>query len=91
VSAQLPLRMPLFFLVSGLFATGAVCSPDRTTAVRRTVRLLGLYVLWVTIQTFALAVAPDLDTARAHNVTEFLAELPISPTNSGVSSHWPIT
>ncbi|SDD92730.1 acyltransferase family protein [Glycomyces harbinensis] len=82
-SAQLlPLRMPLFFLVSGLFAASAVFAADRAKAGRRVGLLLSLYVLWLTIQTFALALAaPDFDTARAHNVVEYLAELTISPTN----------
>ncbi|MDA1358372.1 acyltransferase family protein [Glycomyces luteolus] len=82
-SAQLlPLRMPLFFLISGVFAAGAVFSADWSRTRRRMALLFSLYALWLTIQTFALwAIAPDFDTARAHNVLEYLAELTISPTN----------
>ncbi|APU15869.1 MULTISPECIES: acyltransferase family protein [Actinoalloteichus] len=81
LSALSPLRMPLFFLVSGLFAARAVCSPHAATAVRRTTGLISLYVLWLTIQTFALAAAPDFDTARATGLGEYLAQLTVSPTN----------
>jgi uncharacterized membrane protein YcfT len=83
VSAQqLPLRMPLFFLVSGMFAASAAFAADWGKARRRVGLLFSLYVLWLTIQTFVLwLTAPDFDTARAHNVLDYLLELTISPTN----------
>jgi len=83
VSAQLlPLRMPLFFLVSGMFAAGAVLASERTRLADRALRLGLLYALWVVIQTFALAVAgPDLDTARATDPIGLLLNLTVSPTN----------
>jgi uncharacterized membrane protein YcfT len=78
----LPLRMPLFFLISGLFAAGATFAPTWSKAGRRIGMLFSLYVLWLTVQTFALwLIAPEFDTARAHNVLDYLAELTISPTN----------
>ncbi len=83
VSAQLlPLRMPLFFLVSGMFAAGVVLAPGRTRLADRALRLGLLYALWVVIQTFALAVAgPDFDTARATDLGGLLLNLTVSPTN----------
>lgn len=88
VGAQLlPLRMPLFFLVSGLFAARVVLRSDPGDGARRgwssrSLGLLLLYALWLAIQTAALAVlAPDVDTARAHDIGEFLAQLTVSPTN----------
>ncbi|MDQ0614359.1 putative membrane protein YcfT [Microbacterium sp. W4I4] len=83
VSAQLlPLRMPLFFLVSGMFAAGVVLAPERTRLGERALRLGLLYVLWVVIQTFALAVAgPEFDTARATDLGGLLLNLTVSPTN----------
>jgi uncharacterized membrane protein YcfT len=83
VSAQfLPLRMPLFFLVSGLFAVRAVSAPDSSALWRRVTRLLLLYGLWLVIQTAALALlAPDFETARARSLLEFLANLTVNPTN----------
>ncbi|MEV4736568.1 MULTISPECIES: acyltransferase family protein [unclassified Microbacterium] len=82
LNAQLlPLRMPLFFLISGMFAGRAVLAPDGASWRRRAGRLLSVYVLWVLIQTAVLALAPDFDTARATDGWELLAQLTISPTN----------
>ena len=83
VSAQLlPLRMPLFFLVSGVFAAGVVFAPERARLGERALRLGLLYALWVVIQTFALAVAgPEFDTARATDLGGLLLNLTVSPTN----------
>lgn len=82
LNAQLlPLRIPLFFLVSGVFAARAVLDGAGGTWRRRAARLALLYVVWVLIQTFVLALAPDFDTARATNGWELLAQLTISPTN----------
>lgn len=82
LNAQLlPLRMPLFFLISGMFAGRAVNAPAATSWRRRAGRLAGVYVIWVVIQTFVLALTPDFDTARAENGWQLLAQLTISPTN----------
>ncbi|MGJ0390341.1 acyltransferase family protein [Microbacterium sp. CGR1] len=82
LNAQLlPLRMPLFFLISGMFAASAVNAPAGESWRRRAGRLAGVYVIWVIIQTFVLALTPDFDTARAENVWQLLAQLTISPTN----------
>jgi len=82
LNAQLlPLRMPLFFLLSGMFAARAVNAPAGVSWRRRAGRLAAVYVVWVVIQTFVLAVTPDFDTARAENGWQLLAQLTISPTN----------
>jgi len=82
VNAQLlPLRMPLFFLISGMFAGRAVLAADGSSWRRRAGRLLGVYVIWVLIQTAVLALTPDFDTARATTGWELLAQLTVSPTN----------
>lgn len=82
VNAQLlPLRMPLFFVISGMFAGRAVTALDGTDWRRRAARLAAVYAVWVVIQTFVLALTPDFDTARAQNPVELLAQLTISPTN----------
>jgi len=82
VNAQLlPLRIPLFFLVSGMFAARAVLAADGGSWRRRAARLALLYAAWVLIQTFVLALTPDFDTARATDGWELLAQLTISPTN----------
>lgn len=82
LNAQLlPLRMPLFFLISGMFAATAVNAPTGSSWRRRAGRLAAVYVIWVVIQTFVLALTPDFDTARAENGWQLLAQLTISPTN----------
>lgn len=82
LNAQLlPLRMPLFFLISGMFAGRVVNAPTGTPWRRRAGRLAAVYVIWVIIQTFVLAATPDFDTARAENGWQLLAQLTISPTN----------
>lgn len=83
ISVQLlPMRMPLFFLISGIFAAGAVLAPSRTKLVDRAARLALLYALWVLIQTFALSfAAPDFDTEHAETPLDLLLQLTISPTN----------
>lgn len=82
LNAQLlPLRMPLFFLISGMFAGRAIQAADGVSWRRRAGRLLAVYVMWVLIQTAVLALTPDVDTARATDGWELLAQLTISPTN----------
>jgi uncharacterized membrane protein YcfT len=77
----LPLRMPLFFAISGIFAVNAV------NAVNRSWRVLGrskvgkffyLYAVWLLIHTMLLALVDDFDTARAGSVLELLT---ITPSN----------
>ncbi len=54
-----PLRMPIFFVVSGLLAAGAVHRPWNLTR-RRTNGIVYLYLLWSAILVAALAViSPD--------------------------------
>lgn len=77
----LPLRMPLFFAVSGVFAASAVAASWRTLLRQRCGRFGALYALWLLIHTAVLALTPDFDTARARNVGELAEQLLISPTN----------
>jgi uncharacterized membrane protein YcfT len=82
LNAQLlPLRIPLFFLVSGMFAARAVRAADGGSWRRRAGRLALLYIVWVLIQTVVLSFTPEFDTARATSGWELLAQLTISPTN----------
>ncbi|MEN3609839.1 acyltransferase [Plantactinospora sp. ZYX-F-223] len=77
----LPLRMPLFFAISGLFAANAVDRPWRQVTRARTARFLYLYAGWLLIHTALLAAAPDFPTDRASSVPGLLAELTITPSN----------
>jgi len=77
----LPLRMPLFFTISGMFAAGAVVRPWRIVARTRVAKFLYLYVLWLVVHTTVLALVPGFETARAHNALEFVEQLTITPSN----------
>jgi uncharacterized membrane protein YcfT len=77
----LPLRMPLFFTISGMFAAGAVDRPWRVLGRSKVARFLYLYAVWLVVHTVILAFVPDFDTARATSVTGLLAQLTITPSN----------
>ncbi|MFI6762198.1 acyltransferase family protein [Micromonospora sp. NPDC050417] len=77
----LPLRMPLFFTISGVFAANAVTRPWRATARSRIAQFLYLYAIWLLIHTAILALAPQLPTDRANSVSGLLEQLTITPSN----------
>ena len=77
----LPLRMPLFFTISGLFAANAVQRPWRTVARSRIAGFLYLYAVWLLIHSAVLAAAPDLPTDRATSALGLLEQLTITPSN----------
>ena len=61
----LPLRMPLFFAISGMFAAGAVSRSWRVLARSKVAKFGYLYAVWLLIHTAVLTLVPDFDTARA--------------------------
>ncbi|SDK31688.1 Uncharacterized membrane protein YcfT [Nonomuraea jiangxiensis] len=73
--------MPLFFTISGMFATGAFQRPWRVVARSRVAKFLYLYVLWDCVHTALLALVPGFDTASAGSPAEFIEQLTISPPN----------
>jgi uncharacterized membrane protein YcfT len=77
----LPLRMPLFFTISGMFAVGAVSRPWRVLLKSKTAKFLYLYAVWLVIHTAILSRTPDFHTDRATNALEFLGQLTITPSN----------
>ncbi|MBQ1044660.1 MULTISPECIES: pyridoxal-phosphate dependent enzyme [unclassified Micromonospora] len=77
----LPLRMPLFFAISGIFAANAVARPWRLSGRPRIARNLYLYAVWLLIHTALLALAPGFPTDRATNPGELLAQLTVTPSN----------
>ncbi|WP_309232074.1 acyltransferase [Micromonospora tarensis] len=77
----LPLRMPLFFTISGVFAANAVHRPWRVVARARIAGFLYLYALWLLIHTAVLAAVPQLPTDRASSALGLLEQLTITPSN----------
>jgi uncharacterized membrane protein YcfT len=77
----LPLRMPLFFAISGFFAVKAVGRPWRVIGRTKVAMFLYLYVLWLCVHTALLAVVPDFGTERARGVLQFVEQLTITPSN----------
>ncbi|WP_301548035.1 acyltransferase [Micromonospora sp. C95] len=77
----LPMRMPLFFTISGMFAAAAVQRPWRSVARPRVARFLYLYGVWLMIHTAVLALAPDFPTDRASDLGGLLAQLTVTPSN----------
>jgi uncharacterized membrane protein YcfT len=82
VSEQLlPLRMPLFFAISGFFAATAIGRPWRVLGRSKVAKFLYLYVVWLCVHTALLSLVPDFGTERASGVAQFLAQFTITPSN----------
>ncbi|MBQ0978027.1 acyltransferase [Micromonospora sp. M61] len=77
----LPLRMPLFFTISGVFAANAAQRPWRVVARSRIAGFLYLYAVWLLIHTAILTAAPQLPTDRATSALGLLEQLTITPSN----------
>ncbi|MEO3745058.1 pyridoxal-phosphate dependent enzyme [Plantactinospora sp. B5E13] len=77
----LPLRMPLFFTISGVFAANALTRPWRVAARSRIAGFLYLYAIWLLIHTTVFAAAPGLPTERATSPLGLLEQLTITPSN----------
>lgn len=77
----LPLRMPLFFAISGFFAANAVRRPWQVIGRTKVAKFLYLYALWLCVHTLLFSVVPDFGTERADTVLKFLAQLTITPSN----------
>lgn len=79
--ALLPLRMPLFFAVSGMFAASALARPLRVLVRTRIAKFAYLYVVWVLIHTVIMWFTPHVGTAHATNLWQLLEYFTIDPTN----------
>ena len=77
----LPLRMPLFFTISGVFATNALVRPWRVVARGRIAKFCYLYTVWLLVHTAVLAFVPDFPTERAASPLRLLEQLTITPSN----------
>jgi len=77
----LPLRMPLFFAVSGFFAVRAVQRSWPQVLRTKVAKFYYLYVLWLIIHTAVLAFVPNFGTESADGPLEFVAQLFVTPSN----------
>ncbi len=75
-----PFRMPMFFLVSGMLATGAIARPWKMSR-RRTYGTTYLYILWSAI--FFTVVAMYFNSGFAAALSQFPRELLV-----GSSGYW---
>lgn len=76
----LPVRMPLFFTVSGMFAAAAAARPWRAAATRVWAPYR-VYLLWLMIHTTVFTLAPGFPTLHAATVPELVAQATVTPTN----------
>ena len=67
-----PLRMPLFFFISGMLATSAVTKPWRDIAHKRVWNNLYLYFLWAAIYIAVIPAWPRLDWSSYTVVQQIL-------------------
>lgn len=70
-----PVRMPLFFLVSGLFAGRALSRPWRDVARPRVANIYYLYAVWLIIHMAVFLVLDALPMNRTRNATELVVDL----------------
>jgi len=75
----LPLLMPVFFTISGLFAADAVRRSWKIAARGRIAKFYYLYVLWFTVHTAVLSMVPQFDTRAARSTAGLVEQLTITP------------
>lgn len=76
-----PLRMPLFFMLSGLFAARAVHRPWRDVLRPRIVRPAYLYVLWLALLAVFFSYARQLPMNRTNSPAEYVEDLLFASTS----------
>jgi uncharacterized membrane protein YcfT len=77
----LPLRMPVFFTISGMFAAAAAQRPWSVVRRSRIAKFYYLYVVWFIVHSLVLSLVPRFDTLAARNVLDVLEQITITPTN----------
>ncbi|MFD1201625.1 CapA family protein [Leucobacter albus] len=77
-----PVRMPVFFVVSGLLAANAVARPWHAVLRGRVIRFVYLYLLWSLIHMVTMWAFPDFPTLVPRSLAEFVEAVTISPPNT---------
>lgn len=75
-----PVRMPLFFVISGMFAARAIHREWRDVASRRVATPYYFYVVWLTIHAFVFAFLTELPMNRTRSVSEWAGDLVLAST-----------
>ncbi|KRF34058.1 acyltransferase family protein [Nocardioides sp. Soil805] len=70
-----PVRMPLFFVVSGLFAGSALRRPWREVARKRVLNIYYLYALWLGVHMGVFTVFDELPMNRTRGWSELVTNL----------------
>ncbi|WP_022869708.1 acyltransferase family protein [Yaniella halotolerans] len=79
-----PLRMPVFFLVSGLLGASALIKPWRVVLTRKTASYYYIYVIWLVLQTVSFSLFPNhivIPTVVANDLVSIFAQLTYDPSN----------
>lgn len=76
-----PLRMPLFFLLSGLFAARAVHRPWHQVVRPRLARPTYLYALWLALLAVFFSYARQLPMNRTRSLEEYAQDLLVASTS----------
>lgn len=79
-TALKPLRMPLFFTLSGLFAAASVRRPWRDVVRRWVLGPYYLYAVWLTIHAVIFSVATTLPMNRSRDLGELALDLAYAST-----------
>lgn len=75
-----PLRMPLFFMLSGMFAASALHRPWPQVARKRIAQPYYVYALWLVLHFGIFAVATTLPMNRTQSLGELLVDLLLAST-----------
>lgn len=75
-----PVRMPLFFIVSGLFAGPALTRPWHDVVRKRVVNIYYLYALWLGIHMVVFLIFDELPMNRSTDLAELVANLFVAST-----------
>ena len=75
-----PVRLPLFFLISGFFAANALRRPWREVWPTRVGNLYYLYALWLCIHAVLFAQLTQLPMNRTQSATDLIGDLVLAST-----------
>lgn len=75
-----PVRMPLFFVLSGFFASAAVSRPWSRDVLRRAAAPAYLYVVWLALLAGVFAVERELPMNRTQDLGDFALDLVFAST-----------